>query len=405
MGTIPVHELTACACALDSLDRLLAKFNFFVAVGAARNESRHSDFLRVLLTPTESHGLGDRFLKNFLLRALREAPAASPEFRLELARASLQDALVEGEENRIDLLIVNERLRFGVVVENKVATGEHDNQLERYWSVIHSHYPGLVRRFGVLLSPKGVVASHHEYKDFAYGEIGAVLEQSVSAGNGKLDIDATVVLSHYMDLLRSEFMEDAEAAAAAWTIWHEHRGALDFVRRSSPSAQLCGELKRLIDLTPICDYEKIKGRDAPYELAFVLRGWREDPRVGDPSGRSGYKSALLFWFDDFRDQIKLSLGVWQRRAELLKRLTDLPNSEAAFRGHRWHREDEWSVIWSRLFVSRQDLRTKTRDELFDQIRKRWVAFCQKNLAAISSAVFKCLPKEDSRRGLTNIRNR
>ena len=208
-----------------------------------------------------------------------------------------------------------------------------------------------------------------------------------------------------MDLLRSEFMEDAEAAAAAWTIWHEHRGALDFVRRSSPSAQLCGELKRLIDLTPICDYEKIKGRDAPYELAFVLRGWREDPRVGDPSGRSGYKSALLFWFDDFRDQIKLSLGVWQRRAELLKRLTDLPNSEAAFRGHRWHREDEWSVIWSRLFVSRQDLRTKTRDELFDQIRKRWVAFCQKNLAAISSAVFKCLPKEDSRRGLTNIRNR
>ena len=135
-------------CARFLLDRLLAKFNFFVAVGAARNESRHSDFLRVLLTPTESHGLGDRFLKNFLLRALREAPAASPEFRLELARASLQDALVEGEENRIDLLIVNERLRFGVVVENKVATGEHDNQLERYWSVIHSHYPGLVRRFG-----------------------------------------------------------------------------------------------------------------------------------------------------------------------------------------------------------------------------------------------------------------
>ncbi len=240
------HELNQCASELESLGRLLGRFNFFLALGAARNELRHSDFLRFLLTPTENHGLGDAFLKQFLLRSIRESPTATPEFRAELARSALQDTLVEREEDRIDLLIVNERLGFGVVVENKMGTGEHDNQLERYWSTIHSKYPRLSHRFGVLLSPRGITASHPEYKDFAYTEVGTVLERAASTVGTALDSDARVVVRHYVELLRSEFMENAEAAAVAWKIWMEHRSVIEFVRRNAPSAQLCAELKRLV---------------------------------------------------------------------------------------------------------------------------------------------------------------
>lgn len=158
-------------------------------------------------------------------------------------------------------------------------------------------------------------------------------------------------------------MENAEAAAVAWKIWMEHRSVIEFLRRNAPSAQLCAELKRLVDLTPLCEYEKIKGREEPYELAFVLRGWRVHPHIGDPGGKSGYKSSLLFWFDDFSDQIKLSLGVWERRTELLRRLSDLGSSEAVFRGHRLERQEEWVVIWSREFASALDLKAKTKDQI------------------------------------------
>ncbi len=160
-----------------------------------------------------------------------------------------------------------------------------------------------------------------------------------------------------------------------------------------------------MDLTPLCEYEKTKGREVPYELAFVLRGWHVHPLIGDPGGKSGYKSSVLFWFDDFRDHVKLSLGVWERRSELLGSLSDLGSSEPVFRRHRLERQEDWVVIWSREFASALDLKEKTKDQIFQRLRERWARFCQNELAALSTAVLKHVPNQPGKRPVTSLTNR
>ncbi len=47
---------------LLKLEEQIGRFNIFDALGIARVEIRHSNFLAWLLTPGESHGQGDLFL-------------------------------------------------------------------------------------------------------------------------------------------------------------------------------------------------------------------------------------------------------------------------------------------------------------------------------------------------------
>jgi len=55
---------------LGQLEALLDEFNIFEAVGAVRQEVRHSDFLTFLLNPRERHGLGTTFAQQLLLTAV-----------------------------------------------------------------------------------------------------------------------------------------------------------------------------------------------------------------------------------------------------------------------------------------------------------------------------------------------
>ena len=53
---------------MERLESILDDFNPFVALRWTRQETRHSQFLRWLLDPAETHGLGGYFLRSFLKR-------------------------------------------------------------------------------------------------------------------------------------------------------------------------------------------------------------------------------------------------------------------------------------------------------------------------------------------------
>ena len=56
---------------LESLETRLDRFNIFESLGLVRQEIRHSAFLRWLLDPTETHGLGDYWLRQFLKKVIK----------------------------------------------------------------------------------------------------------------------------------------------------------------------------------------------------------------------------------------------------------------------------------------------------------------------------------------------
>ena len=58
---------------LQKLDRLVGKFNIFRVLRFEYGELRHSNMLAWLFDPTQSHGLGDLFLRRWLMRILLES--------------------------------------------------------------------------------------------------------------------------------------------------------------------------------------------------------------------------------------------------------------------------------------------------------------------------------------------
>ena len=137
---------------LERLEELLDRFNIFEALGVVRQELRHSDFLTFMLDPQETHGLDDAFVRRLLQQVLMSAPGAStPVTPIELSLWDLGQMEVRREWQRIDILLLDERNRLAVIIENKIDTGEHSDQLQRYYEIVRQHYPGY-RMIGLYLT-------------------------------------------------------------------------------------------------------------------------------------------------------------------------------------------------------------------------------------------------------------
>lgn len=99
-------------------------FNIFSALGIERKEVRHSAILAELLNPNGMHGLGDFFLKEFL-------------HRISFDSFPTKNAIIKKEEvitnnRRLDISITSYDGNQKIVIENKIDTNDHDNQLSCY---------------------------------------------------------------------------------------------------------------------------------------------------------------------------------------------------------------------------------------------------------------------------------
>jgi hypothetical protein len=153
---------------LDRLETMLAQFNIFEALGAVRQELRHSDFLAFLLNPQQSHGLGDLFVKRLLQRAIAGAEQNPPGLtRLDLDLWDLSELEVRREWRNIDLLLLNETHQLAVIIENKIDSGEHSHQLQRYRRLVQQAFPGW-HTVGILLTPAGATPTDSAYLTLNY---------------------------------------------------------------------------------------------------------------------------------------------------------------------------------------------------------------------------------------------
>src|SRR5688500_12157734 len=91
---------------LAELETKIGRFNVFDALGVARAEIRHSNFLRWLLDPADSHGQGSLFLNALLMDLLREAPTHLRPFSpVILDGTDPRGVEVRREWRHIDLLV------------------------------------------------------------------------------------------------------------------------------------------------------------------------------------------------------------------------------------------------------------------------------------------------------------
>lgn len=221
---------------LLELESLIGRFNIFDALDIARVEIRHSTFLGFILSPSESHGLGQLFLRALLIDILKSTPQhLRPLSPVDLDGADLRGVEVRREWQRIDLFIKVEEPEFIVVIENKVDSGEHTNQLARYERGVESAYP-LVKKLFVFLTPGGDEPSGERWISYKYADLYKVLQRTAKTYRGGIGPDVQVFLDHYLSLIGTRFMDDATIDDLCRRIYVNHRRALELIYERGGSA-------------------------------------------------------------------------------------------------------------------------------------------------------------------------
>ena len=151
----------------DALLPWTGKFNLFDVLKISRTEIRHSNVLSWLFSANENHGLGDAFIKGILQRLVEN----DTEGRYDVFGVLLMDFYsftVYREWKNIDILLVSDDEKTMIAIENKVGSGEHSDQLNRYRTILENTYPDY-QRILAFLTPDGGFYSIERLSCYYFG--------------------------------------------------------------------------------------------------------------------------------------------------------------------------------------------------------------------------------------------
>ena len=106
------------------------KFNVFSALNMCSDEMRlHSRLLATLFNPKANHGLGNEFLRRFLVTAIKVDDNYITHCNESIAERYVGE-VTETTGGRIDIIL--EDGKHGIIIENKIYACDQPNQLLRY---------------------------------------------------------------------------------------------------------------------------------------------------------------------------------------------------------------------------------------------------------------------------------
>jgi hypothetical protein len=235
---------------LAELGRLLRQFNIFRVLRFEHGEIRHSNMLAWLFQPRETHGLGDLFLRNWLLRVVEKSGGEMPPELLpsKIRAWKIQKVVVEREWNHVDLLLhltIEEHGSRVVAIENKLRARQSEGQLSRYWQKVRAAFPGVPALF-VFLTEREEEPAEAQYCSANHAQVHAVLKGCLKEVGAALDPEVAVLLKHYLGILEKRNMGNQDVEQLVEAIYREHRLALEaiFERRTSPLQRLFEALRR-----------------------------------------------------------------------------------------------------------------------------------------------------------------
>lgn len=361
---------------LEQLEALLDRFNLFEATGFVRQELRHSDFLAFLLDPKGNHELGGAFIERLLRRVLAlDGDTPVPMTSTELEQWDLSRMEVRREWQYVDILLLDEGHELAVIIENKIGTGEHDNQLPRYLDVVGQHFPGW-RIVPLYLTPDGDPPSHGSYLPVSYRLVCDVIDGLAEDLSSVVDPNLKVALEQYSDLLRRNVLTDSDVAKLCRTIYQDHKRALDliFAHRPNPQSEIGELLLRLIDDSGrVVPKRRVK---KPY-IYFYPTEW----------GISPY-GPLDFVFHNLPNTLELFLEVGWKNEEARRRLFDVARmNESLFNdfmekpGSRLNPK-----LYRRTFLRPEFYEEASDSDREEEIRRVWAEFLNDDLPRIDAAL-------------------
>ena len=252
-------EAFICDKDLKELEQMFGKFNIFDCLKLTRTEIRHSNFLAWLLDPNETHGLKDYFLKEFLKHILKSKKNEIAEINgneLELKNSENSDEIIKRtysvpsifdidywdmtevevfrELENIDLLLIDEKNKFVFVIENKIDSFQHSNQLARYRDYVDEQYPNTTyQKLLIYLKPKKETVEK-PYIYLSYQTVRDTIKELIDDKNDKISDEILVAIKHYNEILERDIMNsEDELKKICRQIYRKHKTAIDLITKNS----------------------------------------------------------------------------------------------------------------------------------------------------------------------------
>lgn len=252
-------EAFICDKDLKELEQMFGKFNIFDCLKLTRTEIRHSNFLAWLLDPNETHGLKDYFLKVFLKNILKskkkeiteisgkELGLKSSENLDEIIKRTysvpsifdidywdMTETEVSRESEYIDILLVDEKNKFVFVIENKIDSCQHSNQLARYRDYVDEQYPNTTyQKLFIYLKPKKETVEK-PYIYLSYQTVRDTIKELIDDKNDKISDEILVAIKHYNEILERDIMNsEDELKKICRQIYRKHKTAIDLITKNS----------------------------------------------------------------------------------------------------------------------------------------------------------------------------
>ena len=362
---------------LVELETRFARFNVFEALCVARRELQHSNFLAFLLDPRESHSLGDLFLRRFLQEVTRAAPEPTISIT-DLDGLDLTRTEVRREYENIDIFLREPTQKITVVIENKVGTKQHDDQLKRYAEVVTKRFPGH-RFIGVYLTPDGEDPREPLYISTSYETVRSLVKELLARESVLMTPAFRGIFEQYADLLGRRLMADQELQELCARIYKRHKQAIDILLQNIPDdyAKALTVMKEIVSKADLSFEESDN-----HSLRFVPREFQipafRSETAWLPSGQMVYAECkkkgetLVF-------QIKMDGG----SAEERKLVHGFAVNHKPFRPEKGV-YTKYQVLYTHPILEASDLEVAEQDLLL-RLREEWDKFMSADFAAMRDA--------------------
>ena len=373
--------------ALPSIEKSFVGFNVFEAIGHTHAEERHSNFLGFLLDPRESHGLGDRFLREFILRTVKSVPRDERTVDLvEISLSDLSSTLILREHRNIDIFAINDEEKFVVVIENKIRSKEHSNQLQRYRQYVESQYPDHNKIY-VYLTPDGEEPSDSSYIPYTYSEIVLLIEDVAKETQNSIPTLVFSALEQYLQILRRHIVPDNDLVKLAESIYQKHKRALDFIYEQRSDLQL--ELNKFI-VNLITKSGFVLDKVVKTSIHFAPKEWANIPQLNKTGLDEWTKTdgrSVLFEIRNTTTLVSICLVVGPTIDEKdRQKIFDYCSMDTnVFKNCSAQLYPKTTTLYSQKIINRQQLEDSSTSELEPKIKEAWEDFLEGDLRRICDA--------------------
>ncbi len=368
---------------LEELEEIINDFNVFTALGVVREELRHSTFLAWLLNPSDTHGLGDYFLKSFLKLAINRANLQSPSI-FEMDSWDLGETNVQTEWEHIDIFMRNDMHQFVCVIENKIDSPEHSNQLTRYKELVERELGNHAKIFVYLTIEGDKPSESTEYLSMNYRDIDGLVSQLLERKRDKTSSEIIMFIEHYREMVRRYIVKESRVQDLCQKIYESHPKAIDLILEHKPDKQavIRDTLKTLIESDPTFNRDKV----SKSLIYFMPRSIDFIPKEGTELDS---KRILYVEIYNVKERLDLNIIIGPGPQHIREKVYEIAKGNPkVFKGMTAKLYDTYTKIYKMSLLTRDQIENSDIKEIAKHLQTRFDTFKSTDLPAIEKELNK-----------------